>query len=93
MDITVSRWASLFIMNIQHSNIAEEELGQIHGAIHIHLNAIEAVRARMNTGPSLSQCEECGNEIPEGRRLVVQGCRTCITCQTELEGKHHATKK
>lgn len=73
------------IDSVQHSNIDESEMGQLHGAIHLHLNAIDKVRASMKTGPSLSHCEECGEEIPEARRLVVQGCTTCIHCQTELE--------
>lgn len=70
--------------SVQHSNIAEEEMGQLH-SIHFGENAIARVRAGMKSGPSLSHCEECGEEIPEGRRLVVPGCRTCISCQTELE--------
>ena len=32
------------------------------------------------TGESLSECEECGNEIPEARQKAVDGCRTCFEC-------------
>lgn len=74
------------IESVQHSNIAEEEMGQLH-SIHFSENAIDKVRAGMKSGPSLSHCEECGEEIPEGRRLAVAGCRTCILCQEELEKK------
>ena len=28
---------------------------------------------------------ECGEPIPEARRLAVPGCRLCIDCQTERE--------
>ena len=30
-------------------------------------------------------CAECGEPIPEARRLAVPGCRLCIDCQTERE--------
>ena len=30
-------------------------------------------------------CAECGEPIPEARRLAVPGCRLCIECQTERE--------
>ena len=32
------------------------------------------------TGESLSECEACGNEIPEARQKAVDGCRTCFEC-------------
>lgn len=36
--------------------------------------------------PSLSECEECGNEIPPERQKY--GAVTlCIACQTHLENK------
>ena len=30
-------------------------------------------------------CEECGDPIPEPRRLAVTGCRCCIDCQKDLD--------
>ncbi|MDA6633849.1 TraR/DksA C4-type zinc finger protein, partial [Escherichia coli] len=30
-------------------------------------------------------CCECGDPIDERRRLAVQGCRTCASCQEVLE--------
>lgn len=36
-------------------------------------------------GVSLSECEGCGDEIPEARRLAVPGCRFCVTCQGRME--------
>ncbi|MEC7120680.1 MAG: TraR/DksA C4-type zinc finger protein [Pseudomonadota bacterium] len=38
-------------------------------------------------GESLSECEECGNDIPAPRRLAVKGCRLCIDCQSVREAK------
>ncbi|NVD80335.1 TraR/DksA family transcriptional regulator, partial [Escherichia coli] len=34
---------------------------------------------------SATHCCECGDPIDERRRLVVQGCRTCASCQEEIE--------
>lgn len=31
------------------------------------------------------QCEECDDDIPEGRRRHVPGVRLCVPCQTRLE--------
>ena len=41
------------------------------------------------TGESLSECEACGNEIPEARQKAVQGCTLCIACAEvrELMGR------
>lgn len=33
--------------------------------------------------PSAQECEECGEIIPEARRLAVPGCRLCIDCRRE----------
>ncbi|MEY0604640.1 TraR/DksA family transcriptional regulator, partial [Providencia huaxiensis] len=35
-------------------------------------------------------CEECGETIPEARRLALPGVRLCITCQNELDKKNAA---
>ena len=35
--------------------------------------------------PSLAECEECGADIPEARRLAVPGVRLCVACQTAAE--------
>lgn len=37
------------------------------------------------SGESNTHCENCGEPIPEARRLAVPGCRYCIKCQTEME--------
>lgn len=40
------------------------------------------------TGISAEECE-CGEEIPEGRRLAIPGVRLCASCQSlaDLKGK------
>lgn len=32
------------------------------------------------TGISATECEECGEEIPEGRRNAVKGVKLCVGC-------------
>lgn len=32
-------------------------------------------------GDSLAECEGCGGEIPQARRVAVKGCRMCTECQ------------
>jgi phage/conjugal plasmid C-4 type zinc finger TraR family protein len=45
-------------------------------------DAVASARARMPSGPSLANCEECGEPIPEARRSALPGARTCIACQS-----------
>lgn len=33
------------------------------------------------SGESAIECAECGEQIPEGRRQAVPGCRLCLECQ------------
>ncbi|MCW0470300.1 DksA/TraR family C4-type zinc finger protein [Vibrio chagasii] len=40
-------------------------------------------------GESLRYCDECGDEIPEQRRLAIKGVRLCIECQSLLEHDVH----
>jgi len=77
------------IESFQHTNIDEVDMGQLH-ALHINMNAVAAHAAAMAkkaAQPSLEECEECGDDIPEARRIAVAGCTTCIHCQTLLEKK------
>lgn len=37
------------------------------------------------TGESLSECEACGNDIPQARQKAVKGCKHCIACAEVLE--------
>ena len=71
----------------EYNNEEEAEMGQLH-AIHNNLNHVAAVRrkvAEQATKPSLEECEECGDEIPEARRLAVPGVRMCVFCQERYE--------
>lgn len=46
---------------------------------------IARVRSRLPTGDSLETCEECGEPIPEKRRLALPGVRLCLACQEECD--------
>ena len=71
----------------QYNNEEEAEMGQLH-AIHNNLNAVAGVRRKLEeqaAQPSAEECEECGDEIPEARRLAVPGVQFCVFCQEKRE--------
>lgn len=49
---------------------------------------IARVRSRLSGGESLRECENCGEPIPESRRLAVPGVRLCLQCQQEEDSRH-----
>jgi phage/conjugal plasmid C-4 type zinc finger TraR family protein len=51
------------------------------------MDAVIGARARLPAGEGSLHCEECGEEIPERRRLALPGARTCVSCQSERDGK------
>jgi phage/conjugal plasmid C-4 type zinc finger TraR family protein len=70
-----------------YNNEEEAEMGQLH-AIHNNMNAVAAVRRQLERQalePSAEECEECGDEIPEARRLAVPGCKLCVFCKEKQE--------
>jgi phage/conjugal plasmid C-4 type zinc finger TraR family protein len=48
-------------------------------------DAVLAARARMPTGLSAEDCDDCGDPISERRRMALPGVRTCIACQSERD--------
>ena len=79
--------SEVIVDDFVYNNEEEAEMGQLH-AIHNNMNHIAAVRRALEeqaTRPSLSHCEECGDEIPELRRLKVPGVRKCVHCQSLTE--------
>jgi phage/conjugal plasmid C-4 type zinc finger TraR family protein len=49
--------------------------------------AIAAALAQVRpSGPSLTHCEDCDNEIPPARQAL-GGMTRCVPCQTVHEGK------
>ena len=55
-------------------------------------DALDRVRSALPTGKSAEFCEECGNRIPEARRIAVPGVQHCIGCQSELEQEAKAAE-
>ncbi|HVN41289.1 MAG TPA: DksA/TraR family C4-type zinc finger protein [Steroidobacteraceae bacterium] len=48
-------------------------------------DAVTRARARLTSGPSLTHCDECGEDIPQARREAVPGVRLCVRCQEQAD--------
>jgi phage/conjugal plasmid C-4 type zinc finger TraR family protein len=48
-------------------------------------DAVKSARARLPAGEGVEHCEDCGELIPERRRLALPGTRTCVPCQSERD--------
>ncbi len=71
----------------EYNNEEEAEMAQLH-SIHLHMNAIADVRRKLAKAAeqeSLTECEDCGEEIPQARRLAVKGVMKCVFCQQLAE--------
>ncbi len=51
------------------------------------LDAVISARARIPAGESATSCDECGEDIPEGRRQALPGVRTCVKCQSARDSR------
>ncbi|HTC12043.1 MAG TPA: DksA/TraR family C4-type zinc finger protein [Acetobacteraceae bacterium] len=49
------------------------------------IDGVLRARANMPIGEGPTHCRECGDEIPEARRRVLTGVRTCVECQSVLD--------
>lgn len=58
---------------------------QIEASIQDELLRMRVLRSP--TGESLRNCAECGEPIPERRRMALQGVTLCIDCQQERDGQ------
>lgn len=54
-------------------------------ALHREAAIINQRQRSQVMAPSAQECEECGEPIPEPRRVAVIGCRCCWDCQNEIE--------
>jgi RNA polymerase-binding transcription factor DksA len=73
--------------NFVYNNEEEAEMAQLH-SIHLHMNAVARVRAELAKQalePSLSECEECGEDIPIERQQLIPGVKLCVHCKTKQE--------
>ena len=44
---------------------------------------VARIRSLLPKGKSLTQCEECGANIPRTRQKALPGVRLCVACQEE----------
>lgn len=61
---------------------------QIEASLQDELARMRAARAPL--GESLTACAECGEAIPEARRLARPGVKLCIDCQEERDSVFRA---
>ncbi|MBU2963415.1 DksA/TraR family C4-type zinc finger protein [Citreicella sp. C3M06] len=61
---------------------------QIEASISDELQRLRSRRAPQ--GESLTECAECGEEIPEKRRVAIPGVKLCIDCQQDRDGAFKA---
>lgn len=72
--------------SVQGDNLEEADQAQLLSTA-LSADAVAKIRAAIPKGPSYSHCDECGEEIPEARQKAIQGCKTCIDCQSLKERK------
>jgi RNA polymerase-binding transcription factor DksA len=73
--------------DFEYNNEEEAEMAQIH-SLHINMNAVARVQAELAKQaqePSLSECEECGEDIPVQRQRLIPGVRLCVHCKERQE--------
>jgi len=58
---------------------------QIEASIEDELRRMQA--RRQPEGESLKDCAECGEPIPEGRRLAIPGVKFCVDCQSGRDAR------
>jgi phage/conjugal plasmid C-4 type zinc finger TraR family protein len=70
-----------------YNNEEEAEMAQLH-SIHLHMNAIADIRQKLSKQTqqvSLSECQDCGEDIPPARQQAVPGVQRCVFCQQAHE--------
>lgn len=73
-------WASDDSVSQQIQNTIDDEISRVRGSI--------------TKGESAHYCDECGNKIPEARRVAMKGVRLCIANVSQqsnwcLNAKHY----
>jgi phage/conjugal plasmid C-4 type zinc finger TraR family protein len=66
-----------------YNNEEESEMAQLH-SIHLHMNAVDKIRQKLSKqtqSPSLTECQDCGEDIPRARQQAVPGVSRCVFCQ------------
>lgn len=71
----------------EYNNEEEAEIAQIQ-SLRMNMTAVAEVQkklAQQRKQPSAEFCEECGEDIPEGRRVAIPGVQLCVECQSLSE--------
>lgn len=71
----------------EYNNEEEAEMAQIL-SIQSNMSAVAKHRAAMEkqrSQESLLECDDCGEDIPEPRRIAIPGVQRCIHCQELVE--------
>lgn len=53
-------------------------------------DAVRRARSELGAGASARFCDECGEAIPEARRMALPGVRRCVPCQEEKDARADA---
>ncbi len=48
-------------------------------------DGVRRAKSRLPQGPSVTHCQDCGESIPEARRLALPGVRLCVACQEKAD--------
>ena len=48
-------------------------------------DGIRRAQSHLSSGPSLAQCADCSQPIPEARRTAIPGVRLCVSCQDKAD--------
>ena len=54
-------------------------------------DAVALARARMPSGETAEECDDCGEDIPQARRHALPGVRTCVGCQSKRDARPSAS--
>jgi phage/conjugal plasmid C-4 type zinc finger TraR family protein len=53
-------------------------------------DAVQKARQQLPQGQSLTECQQCGEPIPEKRRQALPGVKLCRDCQSAKEGSRRS---
>jgi phage/conjugal plasmid C-4 type zinc finger TraR family protein len=65
----------------------EADLGNESADMHLRL-ALSRFRDDVEDYGGSDVCIECGEDIPEARRMAVPGCKRCLQCQIAFERRN-----
>lgn len=69
-----------------------DEIDQANELADLYLKTALSKRVKY-AGESLSECDECGADIPEARQKAVPGCKHCVECAEYLERRAKMIRK